>query len=417
MTLMAAISGSEQDRGGIIARHLDSLYVFAQSLTLDPDRAAWLVEETFHEAITRGIPVENFSDKRRLFQLMMEVNENGAAPLSSVGGTSSNYRGRIAEQLLDRKLPVALASLPVDLRGILALTELQGLSPTDAAYVMHLEPEIIHERLRQAHQELMKALFQSMQPVERQLVEDHLTGDWLRVAFHRLADREFSALPPTLRLTLRELSANQKQQKSDTPGDDQKREVIKAPSRMRFRSRNYLKQSGIAILLIVIAGLIGYLLTDRPEEITEQNLITLSAQQADDIVPAFRTVNHAQAERFVEDRVQRLVTIPQIDQATLSGVSIVEIAENAEAPVFIFDDQATNNAIIIYAYSYAFLDQHVGVLKLEPDILRQIEDDQHFDLHDFGQYQALIWRNRDDIYVAVLKEGAEGLRDRISFPS
>ena len=109
--------------------------------------------------------------------------------------------------------------------------------------------------------------------------------------------------------------------------------------------------------------------------------------------------------------------MPGIDGAVLSGVAIVEIAPAVEIPAFIFQDPASDGRITLYAYTYALLDRYETRLQLERDILQQIQNERHFDLHDLGENKVLVWRNRDEIYVAVTTGEAESLRDRISFPS
>jgi hypothetical protein len=111
------------------------------------------------------------------------------------------------------------------------------------------------------------------------------------------------------------------------------------------------------------------------------------------------------------------ITIPSINEATLQGVSIREVADDADVPVLLFQDIASGKSITIYVYSYAFLDRHERRLVLERDILRQIEAEGNFDLHDLGETKALIWRYRDDIFVAITSGDAEELRGRISPPT
>ncbi len=88
--------------------------------------------------------------------------------------------------------------------------------------------------------------------------------------------------------------------------------------------------------------------------------------------------------------------------------------------MFLYDDaldETDDGAITLYVFSYALLDQHKEHIQLEPEILRQIQDDEQFDLHDLGRRNALVWRNRDDIYVAVTPGAPEALRKRIVLPS
>ena len=187
--------------------------------------------------------------------------------------------------------------------------------------------------------------------------------------------------------------------------------------RDRHRTDKGLTYLLVAVTVIFAAGLIGYLFSRVEPEDPEKNLLSLSIQQLDDLEPVFRPGNNEQAERFALDRLGVRVLLPEIAQATLTGVAIVQFAPNAEAPVFLYEDQVSGRPFALYAYSYAFLDRNENLVELGADILRQIQEEHHFDLHDLGTDQVLVWRNRDDIYVAVVKGNAEELRDRISYPS
>ena len=153
---------------------------------------------------------------------------------------------------------------------------------------------------------------------------------------------------------------------------------------------------------------------ERPPE---TNLVVLSAEQADAIRPVITTTRPAEAEQFVADQLQWRLTLPSIDQATLKGVGLIELTENMQVPVFLYRDDLTGDPLTIYAYTYALLNRHEDRLQLAPDVLRQIQDDRHFDLHDLGEQRVLVWRHRDDIFVAVTLGEAEALQERIVFPT
>ena len=174
------------------------------------------------------------------------------------------------------------------------------------------------------------------------------------------------------------------------------------------------------LLLILGVGAIGYVTSQSLEREPETNLITLAVRQADAVRPSIQTGSPEQAEDFVRDELNWLLTLPTIDDAVLTGVGSREVAPGITVPVFLFDDtldETDGPAITLYVFSYALLDQHKEHIQLEPEILRQIQGDEQFDLHDLGARNALVWRNRDDIYVAVTPGDPEALRKRIVFPS
>ncbi len=134
--------------------------------------------------------------------------------------------------------------------------------------------------------------------------------------------------------------------------------------------------------------------------------------------PSLKTESPEEAEAYVQDQLQWRLTLPSIDQAVLSGVGLREVAPAITVPVFLYQDTAQDDRrIALYVFSYALLDRHGDRIQLEPEIQRQITDDGRFDLHDLGKRNVLVWRNRDDIYVAVTPGNPEALRKRIVFPS
>jgi catechol 2,3-dioxygenase-like lactoylglutathione lyase family enzyme len=171
----------------------------------------------------------------------------------------------------------------------------------------------------------------------------------------------------------------------------------------------------IASLLIVGTGLVGWLIAGRDAPPAEVSLITLTAEQAGDVVPTFRTSNIEQAERFVRDRLGWRLTVPSITEANLSGVAIREIVPGAEVPILLYREERGAWRVAVYVVNYALLDRFEGRIRLEADILRQIQDTRHFDLHDLGDSKALVWRHRNDIFVAITAADAEALRGRIVY--
>ena len=176
----------------------------------------------------------------------------------------------------------------------------------------------------------------------------------------------------------------------------------------------------VVMLLILAVGALGYFASRSLEREPETNLITLALQQADAVRPTIRTDSPEQAEDFVQQELGWRLTLPTIDQAALTGVGLREVAPGVTVPVFLYDDTLDDTdatTLSLYVFSYALLDRHKEHIQLEPEILRQIQDHQQFDLHDLGRRNALVWRNRDDIYVAVTPGDPEALRKRIVFPS
>ena len=127
----------------------------------------------------------------------------------------------------------------------------------------------------------------------------------------------------------------------------------------------------------------------------------------------YPTDDRGRAAEYIASELDWRLTVPRIEGASLQGASRHEIISDTFIPLLTYHDEATNELIPVFVYDYALLGRVRDRLRFEAETLRQIEDENHFELHDMGSKQVLVWRNRDDIFVAVTRGGAESLQDRI----
>ena len=414
---------SDPDRLSALLDHLDRLYAFAQVLTSDAEQAERLVEATYRRA-AEHTPSEAASEgaaKARLFRIMLEEARSSTSGTVPPKGLTS-YRQSLATAFLNRALPAAFVALPLQERIVLLLCEGEGLSCAQAGEVLDVDPAEACHRLETARAVLMNLLRASTRPVERSLLETSLPEHALKNALQRVVQDGFAPLPLTLRSTLvaqePALSVQVVGQAVGRPADRNRRPPQPSSERAPGALRKRLQRGGVALAIILVSGLLGYLFSSPPPERgSNVSVVTLSVERARGADLVLRTDAADRAERFVYNHFGQRLTVPTIAEATLSGVGVEKIADEASVPVFVFYDEITGQSITLYAYSYAFLQQHQDQVELEGDILRQIEDDAHVDIHDLGENKVLVWRHRDDIYVAVTQGNAESLRQRISFPS
>ncbi len=412
-------SASQDGSRETLSAYLEGLYALAQIVSSGPDEAADLVEQTFRRARQEGVsiapadPGATDSVRVDLYRILLDVRARRptASYHEPVGGSlpsdpeMSALRTRLAERFVDAALPASFATLGAEPRILLMLCDVQQMSCAEAARVLHLDAETACARLDEARDALSDALYASASPVERRLLESGLSGGWKQSALRRMTERELSAVPPTLHPALLEAAGTSSGPPART--DEEGKPQIK---RIAMRA--------VAVLLIIaVAGVLGYGFSALTRRAPDVNLITLSAKQAGDTKVTFETTSAEQAERFVRDRLGRRITVPSIGEAALQGILIRDVADGAEAPVIVYSNGAGASSIVVYVYSYAFLDAHRQQVELPEDVLRQIETEGNFDLHDLGETRALVWRRRADIYVAVTDGDAEELRNRIRFPS
>ncbi len=398
--------------------HLESLFRFAQALTPDADTADALVKATYDRALSlprdERLPAD---DRTALFRLMRQVRDEEAL-LSSPDDNASpplealhDLRRRLTDQFLEQSVPTALATLPGPLRQLLFLCEMEGFSCEEAAAVLGRDSQTTCAALEQARATLEEHLRAQAAPAERTLLATSLGPGWLAEALRRTAGNTFEPLPPALRPALTETVA------APEPPSTLPALRKRPPPRAARPLAGRLQQAGVSLLIILTAGLSGYFLSMLLERTPDVNLINLTARQAEDVAVLHATARPEEAERFVLDQLGWRLIVPAIDAARLEGVGLSEVAPGVQVPVILFRDDVTEQAIALYAYTYTLLDRFADRVRLEAEVLRQIEEEQHYDLYDLGEQKVLIWRNRNEIYLAVTEGDAEELRQRISFPS
>jgi DNA-directed RNA polymerase specialized sigma24 family protein len=388
--------------------HLEPLYALAQVLAPGPGEAAALVELTYRQAYLQMEQKDPERDIRTwLLGLMHQVHlERSNSSFGEVIDASDTYRASVARRSAERALPAALAMLPSDQRFILAVCDGQNYSLEEAAGVMALPLEEASSLLVRARAALHSATLANMTELERRLVRTALQATWLDECLRDLVSQELSLLPPTLRPAIAE---RLRQQQEAT-------ELQEATESAKSRRKRGIRVPRVVLVLalIVLAGSVGWLLSRPPgEQPPETNLITLSSRLSDDVSPAFATGSTTQAAQFVRDEFDRRVNVPDIAGAQLSGVGLVDVTDEIRVPVFIYENGEAGQIVHIFGYNYGLLHRFPEQIQLDIDILRQIEDEGRFDLHDMGDERVLVWRVRDDIFIAVTPGDGVELRRRI----
>lgn len=168
-----------------------------------------------------------------------------------------------------------------------------------------------------------------------------------------------------------------------------------------------------ALLIVLASGLIASGLSNLTKRSQETDLVSLSVRQAEHIKAGFETDEPDEAENYVRESLRRRIDVPAIEGAELTGVSIHDAGDGAEIPVLLYRNTNETGDIVLYAYSYAFLDAYGRRFQLTGDVLERIETEGLFDLRDSGEANVLIWRQRDDIFIAVTASDIEALENRI----
>ena len=409
-------SKPDQERDTLLD-HLEAVFSLAQVIASDAEEAVQLVERTYQRALAGPADADPKDDQRvRLFRILLQLRDARPTDLTPNGGGPSelsNFRRRLALEFVDQTFPTAFAALPSEQRVLLMLADVQELDCRRIGIILEVSEEAACARLDEARGAVRDAVYSSASDAERHLLESGLSKQWVRSALRRMAESELVALPPTVLPSI--ISSMRRATTDELPA-----QPTPAPDAAEERGSvvtGVLKRVLAIVLIVAVAGLLGYGFSSLMRQNPRANLIALSARQAVDVQATFQTASAEQAERYVYDRLGRRITVPSIERAALQGVSIRSVSDGAEVPVLLYEDAAETGSVVVYVYSYAFLDRFEENLVIGRDVLGQIEEEGNFDLHDLGAEKALVWRRSDDILVAITLGDAEALRQRITYPA
>ncbi len=377
-----------------LLKHLDEAYRLALLLQPDPQQAARLLLAIYQEAAET--PLDPAQVRQWLIKRLLHHQQLLETPTKPTVA----FEQEVAESLLSRALPAALALLSTKDRLWLYLCDCMGLSPEEAAALLGQPPT----GYTQAQAALQSALHRTLTPGQYALLEFGLSEALLKTHLRQTLERMLASPPTSLRTEIAQLL-----HRSPPP-----------PRKIRQRGLRTL----VAVAIVLLAGSLGWAawLSTRPPEATPASsrgadLIRRSAEIAPSLRVTHPVSQAADAERYLQETLAWRVSVPDIAGARLQGIAMARLTPGLEVPVLIFEDHITGKPLWIYLYTYALLDRYRDRLHLSSDVLRQIEPEQYFDLHVLGRQQVLIWRYRDDIYVAITESDAAALRKRIALPS
>lgn len=387
-------------------KHLPRLYAFAQLVSPDPAAATRLVRATFQRALDDAMPFpEGDAGRLYLYRLLLDVRreERGEVPTTPARVVPEHEapddlaasRDRHARRLVELHLPPALVSLGTTDRLLLLLCDVEGLACDEAARVLDLPASEACERYEAAQATLRARILGAVSEHERGMLDEVLVPDRLRAGIASALQDELAPLPPTLRPQI-------------APPASAEPASALPPTRTDGWVR-----IGYLVLLVFALAIAAYLLLRRTTMEGEANLIVLAARHAESVEVAVQTDDVRVAESFVVDHVGWQLSLPDISGYSLAGVGLDEVVPGVSLPVFQYVG-SDSLALTLYAANYSLLDQAAPHLVLEADVLQQLEDDAHFDLHDIDGTQVLVWRHRDDLFLAVSRRPDPSLAQRIS---
>jgi len=150
----------------LVRRHRDRVYAVALRLTRDPDDAEDALQETFISAY-RGLG--SFGSRAQVSTWLYRIATNRALDVINRRRAASSLDADDAPQLraggddyeqaaLRRALEGALARLPEDFRVAVVLSDVAGLTPTEAAEVLEVPVGTMKSRVFRARAQLAAML-------------------------------------------------------------------------------------------------------------------------------------------------------------------------------------------------------------------------------------------------------------------
>ncbi len=162
---------------------IDALYNFAFRLTLDEDDANDLVQETYLKAyrffdyfeqgtnakawLFRILKNSFINDFRRKSKQPAKVdyseiegyyNSEDVESDADAGGSTTDMRAQVTQELIGDEVAKALNTLPIDFRTVIILCDLEGFTYEEMAKILDIPIGTVRSRLHRARQSLKDKL-------------------------------------------------------------------------------------------------------------------------------------------------------------------------------------------------------------------------------------------------------------------
>lgn len=166
-----------------------------------------------------------------------------------------------------------------------------------------------------------------------------------------------------------------------------------------------LGRAGFVLGLVVFVAALGYWLapdggTDGPGAVAVTSLFESAIRAQRDVREVVRTTDPTEASEYLRERFGQRVAVPQIAGASLLGVGTARIGD-VDVPALLFDD-AGGERMRVLVFSYALLERYPSLLGVAPQTLNRLESASHVEA--VGRQQTLLWRDRDDLFLAVTRD-------------
>jgi hypothetical protein len=299
-------------------------------------------------------------------------------------------------RVVGERLPVVLSGMERADRVLLGMRFVQNLLPDQVADHLNVNEADVAQREQRMTDDVRASLLSGAAPYELDALHVHLTDEALHRAIGQTLGSDLQALPASLRAS----------QPAESPKPVAPRT---APART-----NRLLLTGYLALALAITLLAVYAVTRTRSQPVETDAVALAARQAESVELIIETTEPERAAQFARDHSGFSFVLPTLEGYGLEGVTLHELTPGVSVPVFGFSS-GTEGDVTLFVFPYSLIDRAGGRLTLNRDTRAALEAPDAIAIHALGDAHALVWRHRDDVFVAVTERDADALRERITW--
>ncbi len=374
------------------ADHADALFVVAQLASADSRTAAEYVTSILAETDV-AFAADGEEERRLLVRALL----NRIAQADGDADVTSHVAQTQLARVVGERLPVVLSGLDRADRVLLGMRLVQLVPPNQVAGQLGVDEADVIEHQRSVTERVRDALLSGAAPYEVDALGNHLTHEALSNAIGRTLGDDLQSLPPSLR-------ASQPEPSPTTP----------EPQSLAPKRSNRFLLAGYLALAVAITLLTVYAVTRMRVDTVETDAVSLAVRQAAGVELIVETTEPERATQFAHDHSGFSFALPTLDGYQLRGVTLHELVEGVSIPAFGFTSDA-DAEVMLFTFPYSLLDRAAGRLTLDHDTRSALEAPDAIAIHSLKDASALVWRHRDDVFVAVTDGDADMLRDRITW--
>ncbi len=391
---------------------VDRLYRVAMLVCSSREEASALVADTMRRAEISGDAGSDMSGLYRILWSVVRDREKDASKTSSQSAADTALKGHRIESALGHARTTVertFQKLAPNVQTVLVLLEVDRMSAPQVAATLAMPEEEIVRLQELALAAFHDELFSTASDWKRERLVEDLPESWVSESLSQVVE-SLGTAPKDLR-------------KRVDGGTDATIPPVTGPSleaptrRVQPKTPTAIRPRSliVAVLMILVIGFGAKFAYEGLSRAPDSNMISSVNRAADRFTPDLETDSATRIKRFLTTHLADNTPMPLIEGMSLTGAGIEEIAPGTRILGLRFVDATTKEYVTIFAVSYRYLEGQSAV-RLSNDVLRQIQSDTDFDLHDLGSSKVLVWRHRAHIFLAVTQLDGRELRPRIYFP-